>query len=266
MFERYGDGHPATAPHALYSGTKTFWGILAAVAAREGLLLLDEPLCETFPAWKIDPWKRRVTVRLLLNMTSGIGFGGLGNAVPTFAQSLETELKSEPGTRFTYSGIPLQVFGALLERKLAARKQTPHVYLAESILDPLGIKVGNWRKLKDGTQPLPTGAFLSAPNWATYGEFLRTRARVDYPECFTGSTVNPRYGLGIWLQPVADPSDVAYASGSGGQALYTVPSQTATIVHFGQSASYRHDAFLRRLFGDPAKPGRPAARRERSTR
>jgi CubicO group peptidase (beta-lactamase class C family) len=189
----------------------------------------------------------------LLNLTSGIGFGGLGNAVPTYEQSLATELKTEPGTRFTYSGIPLQVFGALFARKLAARKQTPHAFLAERVLDPLGIRVGKWRTLKDGTQPLPTGAFLSAREWAKYGEFLRTAARAAYPDCFAGSAANPHYGLGLWLDPLGDALPIAHASGSGGQALYTIPSEGLTIVHFGQSASYRHDAFLRRLLELPKK-------------
>jgi CubicO group peptidase (beta-lactamase class C family) len=246
VFERYGDGHGPAVPHALYSGTKSFWGVAAAAASRDGLLLLDEPVAATFPAWETDPWKRRVTLRQLLNLTSGIGFGGLGNAVPTYEQSLETVLKNEPGTRFTYGGIPLQVFGAVLERKLASRKQSPHEYLDDRILNPLGVRVAKWRALKDGRQPLPTGAFLTAREWAKYGEYLRTTARTDFPECFEGSEINPRYGLGVWLHPVEAPPDVAHASGSGGQALYTIPSTRTTIVHFGQSGSWRHEAFLRR--------------------
>jgi CubicO group peptidase (beta-lactamase class C family) len=189
-----------------------------------------------------------VTLRQLLNLTSGIGFGGLGSAVPTYERALATELKDEPGTRFTYGGIPLQVFGAILARKLEPRGRTPYAYLAERVLDPLDIRVDRWRSLKDGTQPLPTGAFLQAREWAKYGEFLRTRARTEYPECFEGSTVNPNYGLGLRLNPLEDPPDIAYASGSGGQALYAIPSENATVVHFGESGSFKHEAFLRRLF------------------
>jgi CubicO group peptidase (beta-lactamase class C family) len=39
-----------------------------------------------------------------------------------------------------------------------------------------------------------------------------------------------------------------YASGSGGQALYVVPSANAVVVKFGNASSYKHDAFLKRLF------------------
>jgi hypothetical protein len=44
------------------------------------------------------------------------------------------------------------------------------------------------------------------------------------------------------------PQDLVYASGSGGQALYVVPSLELTIVHFGASASFRHETFFKHLF------------------
>ncbi len=40
--ERYDGGFAANDAHALYSGTKSFWGITAAIAQRERLLSLDE--------------------------------------------------------------------------------------------------------------------------------------------------------------------------------------------------------------------------------
>ena len=44
VFERYGGGYDAAKPHALYSGTKSFWGLLASAAQDDGLLDLDEPV------------------------------------------------------------------------------------------------------------------------------------------------------------------------------------------------------------------------------
>src|ERR1700687_4739589 len=85
--EAYGEGYDASTPHALYSGTKSFWGVAAVTAAREGILQLDDRVADTFPEWNVDKWKRRVTLRHLLGLTSGIGFGGLGSAVPTYARA-----------------------------------------------------------------------------------------------------------------------------------------------------------------------------------
>ncbi len=246
----YGEGFDAGKAHALYSGTKSFWGVAALYAQRDEILHLDEPVAETIESWRDDPWKRRVTPRMLLSLTSGFGFGGLGSAVPVYERALAMALKSEPGTAFTYGGIPLQVFGAVLARRLAG--PSPHEYLRERVLEPAGVAVASWRTLADGTQPLPTGAFLTAENWLAYGRFV-LRERAALAECFQGSSANARYGLGWWLGAKGAPPDLFYASGSGGQALYAIASLDLVAVHFGKSASYKHEAFLTRMCGRGAR-------------
>jgi CubicO group peptidase (beta-lactamase class C family) len=95
---------------------------------------------------------------------------------------------------------------------------------------------------------LPTGASLSIRDWLAYGRFVIAQ-RNSLAACFEGSPVNARYGLGWWLGARAAPPDLVYASGSAGQALYLVPSSGLMIARFGKSASYRHEAFLKRFFG-----------------
>lgn len=247
LAEVYDNGGGTGVAQPLYSGTKSFWGVAALCAANEGLIALDEPVAETLTQWKADPWKRRVTPRMLLSLTAGFGFGGLGASVPVYERALAMDLKAEPGSTFTYGGIQLQVFGALFECKLAPLGLTPHQYLMQRILDPSGVRIAAWRTLADGTQPLPTGASLTARDWLAYGHYvLEERAR--FAECFAGSKANPRYGLGWWLGAAGAPDDLFYASGAAGQALYVVPSMDTIAVRFGKSNSYKHDAFLKRLF------------------
>ena len=261
MFERYAAGYDAATPHALYSGTKSFWGVAAVAAAQDGLLDLDEPVARTFPGWG-EGERAAVTLRMLLQLTSGIGFGGLGASVPPYEKALQTPLKTPPGERFTYGGIPLQVFGAVLERKLAGRAASAHEYLRERILEPIGMAVDSWRTLRDGRSPLPTGAFVGAHDWSLFGRLVRDGGMwrgtpvVQAPvlaQCFRGSAANPRYGLCWWLSPLADVPDLLYASGAGGQALYVLPSASAVVVKFGASSSYRHETFLARLLGGRAR-------------
>jgi CubicO group peptidase (beta-lactamase class C family) len=255
LAQEYGDGFDAQTPHPLYSGTKSFWGVAALYARADGLLELDETIADTIASWREDPWKRRVTVRMLLSLTAGFGFGGLGASVPPYESALAMPLKAEPGSRFVYGGIPLQVFGAFFARKLGERGITPHHYLRERVLDPAGVAIASWRKLPDGTQPLPTGASLSAASWIAYGRFIIMN-RAALAPCFEGSSANARYGLGWWLGARGAPPDLAYASGSAGQALYLVPSLDLAVAHFGRSSSYRHEAFMKRLFGEVSKRGR----------
>jgi len=245
--EVYDNGGAAGTAQPLYSGTKSFWGVAALQAQSEGLLDLDEPVAATIPAWGADPWKRRVTPRMLLSLTAGFGFGGLGSSVPLYERALAMDLKNEPGTTFAYGGIQLQVFGALFARKLEPLALTPHQYLAQRVLDPAGVRVASWRSLADGTQPLPTGASLAARDWLAYARYV-LRERERFAACFEGTKANPRYGLGWWLGAAGVPADLFYASGAGGQALYVAPALDTIAVRFGKSNSYKHEAFLKRLF------------------
>ncbi|HTV74827.1 MAG TPA: serine hydrolase [Candidatus Acidoferrales bacterium] len=255
VYERYGDGYDRERAHALYSGTKSFWGVTALAAQQDGILDLDERAAQTLTEWRDQERKREVTIRQLLQLSAGFGFGGLGNAVPTYDIALHTPLRDAPGTHFTYGGIPLQVFGALLTRKLASRGLTPHAYLQQRLLTPLGITVGDWRTLKDGTHPLPTGAQLSAAAWLRYGRFLAGYGCLEDRRlderlmrlCWEPSAANPRYGLAFWLDPTGRIPGLLYASGAGGQALYVIPSVSLVVVHFGKSTSFRHETFLRHL-------------------
>ena len=233
LLESYDAGFDDATPHPLFSGTKSFWGVTAVIASRERLLSLDDPV-----------W-RGASVRELLTLTAGVPFGGMGSAVPPYEKALASEQRNAPGEKFTYGGIPLQIFGAIFAENLKPLGMTPHEYLHARILKPNRVSVASWRTLKDGTHPLPTGAFLTARNWARYGEFVAANAS-EYAECFRGTQANPRYGLCWWLAPAGAPPDLVYASGSGGQAMYVVPSQNLVIVRFGNGGSFNHEVFLRR--------------------
>ncbi len=243
LAQEYGDGFEREMPHPLYSGTKSFWGVAAVYASADGLLALDEPVAETIASWR-EAAKRHVTIRMLLSLTAGFAFGGLGAGVPTYERALATPLRDEPGTRFTYGGIPLQIFGAVLARKLASQRLSPHEYLQERVLDRAGVRIANWRRLRDGTRPLPTGASLRVDDWLAYGRFVIAQ-RAELGACFEGSLANARYGLGWWL---GARGGIVYASGSAGQALYLAPALGVAVVHFGKSSSYRHESFLERVF------------------
>jgi CubicO group peptidase (beta-lactamase class C family) len=234
VHETYENGFTSKMPHALYSGTKSFWGIAALEAQADGLLDLD------------DRVKDGMTVRMLLNLTAGYGFGGLGSAVPTFERALEIVPKNPPATAFTYGGIPLQVFGWYFTSRLRDRKQTPHEYLQEKVLEPAGVEIASWRTLKDGTHPLPTGAQLTGRNWLAYGTYVLAH-RTRYAQALSGSACNARYGLGWWLGGPKLPDDLFYASGAGGQGMYVVPSLEVVAVRFGNGSPPSHPATVKNI-------------------
>lgn len=64
-------GQSVETPYELWSGTKSFVGILAAAAVQDGLLELDELAADTLTEWAADPLRSRVTLRQILWMVEG---------------------------------------------------------------------------------------------------------------------------------------------------------------------------------------------------
>lgn len=262
VFEDYANGGSAASARELASGTKSFSGVMAAAAVKDGLLALDERVSDTLPEWRSDPRKRKVTVRQLLSLTSGVKTGGERGRVPAYADALAAPFVDEPGTRFSYGAVPFQLFGEVMRRKLAPRGEGPLDYLRRRVLDPIGLAVGRWRRGLDGQPQLPSGAALTARDWAKLGELVRLGGRWNGAElldpraldaCFEGTAANPRYGLSWWLNRPIDrhlalripvlrrnaaslegvpgvPADLVFAAGAGDQRLYVSRTRGLVVV------------------------------------
>lgn len=246
VFEEYPNGGAATRATELASGTKSFAGVLALCAVEDGLLTLEEKVSETLTEWREDPGRREITIRQLLTLTSGIPGGESAlktGRVPTYAEAVQVKAVAAPGEAFSYGPNPFQVFGETLRRKLAAKEETVERYLARKILEPLGIKPRRWTTPVAGQPNVPSGAALTARDWAKFGEAVRRGGKGMLPpgkiaECFRGTKANPGYGLTWWLPGVAPygatvkrriaggamPKDIWMAAGAGGQRLVVIPS------------------------------------------
>lgn len=215
LFEDYTDGAEPDRPHRLASGTKTFWGLLAVAAAQDGLLDLDEPVSNTLEEWRTDPRKSRITVRQLLNFTSGLdpavqALQGQPKSGDKFDQAIRLPAVAEPGQVFAYGPSHLFAFGAWLKRKLAlaGRDSDPLAYLHQRLLDPIGLKIGHWMRDAAGNPIMPSGAQVAPHEWIKLGELIANdgywqgRQLIDaryLNQIFQGSSANPAYGLTIWL-------------------------------------------------------------------
>jgi CubicO group peptidase (beta-lactamase class C family) len=250
-----GEGAPDKGME-IASGTKSFSGIMLAAAVQDGLIKLDEPVSATITEWRDDPIKAKVTIRELLNLTSGLR-SRVGPA-PSFADAIQLPFTAAPGAAFQYGPGAFQVFGEVMRRKLAAAGQDPdpYAYLSRRILAPIGLNPNNWRRhASSGDILLAQGAILTVREWVKFGELVRAggrhkgRALVDgatFRAQFGGSTPNPAYGVTWWLPnatPAADvvtatvdiqkdpglPRDLVLAAGAGDQRLFVVPSQGLAI-------------------------------------
>lgn len=265
VVEEYANGYIASKPHTLGSGTKSLIGIMAITAVQDRLLKLDEPVANTITEWQKHPLRSKITVRQLLTLTSGISGGKLGE-VPTFAEAIQAPLTLTPGKGFQYGPIPFQIFGELMRRKLAVRRESPVTYLKRKVFAPIELRVSAWTLGADGNPNLPLGASLTARDWARLGRLLERQGRWSgkkvldkklIKQCYEGSEANPGYGLSFWLNTPGlspfnkpehflspAPEDTVMAAGADGQRLYVIPSRKLVIVRFGTGNQFDDNAFL----------------------
>jgi CubicO group peptidase (beta-lactamase class C family) len=288
VFEHYANGGSADSRCKIFSGTKSFWGVAALRAVRDGLIKLDDRAADTITEWKADPRKSQITIRELLNQTDGI------EPAPHLhsesirdrnAAAIQLPLVAAPGSAFAYGPSHLQIFAELLRRKLNGRSTIS--YLEENVLSPLGLTSLDFKKDGRGN-PLPASGFeLRAREWARLGELLLGHGNYHgkqivpanlLGQVFTGSSANPSYGLTFWLNRQAPhareidvekeldlkwqrahwidicfcsaaPPDLVVALGSNYQRLFVIPSLNALIVRQGMSAKFSDAYFLRLVLG-----------------
>jgi CubicO group peptidase (beta-lactamase class C family) len=187
--------------------TRTLFGAasmskpLTAVAVlklvEEGKIELDADVNQYLKRWKIPEnaftSEKKVTVRELLNHTSGIGthngaFYDPGQPVPTLLQLLDGEkpattppirVEAVPGTKFAYANGGYLVLELLLEDVTG---ETFAHFMKHAVLDPIGMKestfdaqlLSNWASRaangywEDGKTGVTPGKFVE-PNLAAGG-------------------------------------------------------------------------------------------------
>jgi CubicO group peptidase (beta-lactamase class C family) len=149
----------------IYSMTKTVTTVAVLMLMEEGKLALDDPLEKHLPefsgmqvyaagtarAAQLRPAKRKITLHQLLTHTAGFATGGEGQAqanrlleradlrgsddLAEFARRLSrVPLAEEPGTRFNYDGIQLEILSRVVE---VASGQRFDAFLQQRIFDPL---------------------------------------------------------------------------------------------------------------------------------
>ncbi|GAB3811928.1 serine hydrolase domain-containing protein [Kribbella italica] len=143
-----GDGKPVTAstPFLWGSVSKPVTATLAMTLAKSGELRLDAPVVSYLPAFRLkEPGAERITVRQLLNQTSGIPtsltltdqFDPGRRPLATIPDFATISAVSEPGAEHHYSSLNYLALSAVIEQ--VTGKPFADV-LRTRLLEPLGMK------------------------------------------------------------------------------------------------------------------------------
>ncbi|WP_024891672.1 serine hydrolase domain-containing protein [Luteimonas huabeiensis] len=210
LFER---GSADPEPIELMSATKSVVALGIGLLLADGLLeSLDAPVATWFPEWR-QGRKREITVRMLLDHTSGLQNAPNAGAeiypAPDVVQlALAAELDAAPGETFSYNNKATNLLAGVVAR---ASGRPLDVYLGERLFAPLGIRPGAWYRDEAGNPHAMAGLPLTARDAARLGQLLLDDGRLPdgtrlLPEGFVEALWRPgprsdQVGLLWWRVP-----------------------------------------------------------------
>lgn len=132
-------------PFETRSVTKSFVSLAVGLLLQEGRIpSIDTPVYYFFPEWN-QGYKKEITIRHLLNHTSGLQIEGNGAEFYRFPDAVKMALASEletiPGTHFQYNNKAVNLLAGIVDK---AAKTNIHHYLKCRLFFPLGILTDTW--------------------------------------------------------------------------------------------------------------------------
>lgn len=205
-------GAPA-GPIEMMSSTKSLIGLAVGRLVTQGKLKsIDEPVSDFYPEWKQGN-KAKITVRMLLNHTSGMQNVPMAPveiypAPDAYQLALAAELSDPPGTKFSYNNKAMNLIGGVIEK---ASGKPMDVYIADELLTPMGIKAAPWNpenRDKAGHPMAMAGWMSTAQDAAKIGQLVLDNGRwqgkqlidADYIKQMVGQStpLTTGYGLLWW--------------------------------------------------------------------
>ena len=255
--------HPyynGTGMHSMQSVTKTTSSVIVGIAVTRGdfKASLDTPLLHYFDVAKVknvDDRKRRITLRHVLTMTSGLEWNeevayddpkndaDLMEATDDWVQYvIDKPMAKEPGTTFNYTSGGSELLAYIFQKETG---QDIEKYGEKYLFGPLGM--GHyWKRSPLGVVDTEGGLFLSGLDLGKLGYLYLHDGVWDGKQVvskeWVKASVTPfidaeegfKYGYKWWLLPQGS-GYVWMARGFGGQRLMVFPEKDLILTFTGWS-------------------------------
>jgi CubicO group peptidase (beta-lactamase class C family) len=256
QYEKYFKGYDKESIVPSFSMAKTITSILIGCAIDEGLIKsVDEPITNYVPELKKNEFDK-VTIKHLLQMTSGIKFNEsylspFGDAASFYYGTNlrkkigKMKLKTDPGKKFEYVSGNTQLLGLVLERSL--KEKTITSYLQEKIWTPLEMEYdASWSidRKNNGLEKTFCCLNASTRDFAKIGRLYKNKGNWNGKQIVSQKWVEESTKLDTsegsanfyqyqWWLPT--PNEDFMAEGFLGQFIYVNPKKDLIIVRLGKN-------------------------------
>lgn len=262
LFEKYWRDYTDSTMSNSFSMAKSFVGMLIGIAVDEGYIeSLDQKVGDFLPEFS-EGLNAKLTIRNLLQMSSGIPFGESYSspfgfmAKAYYGKQLEEEtmkfkVESEPGSMWIYEGGNSVLLGLILKK---ATGKTPSLYFQEKIWSCIGAEHNAHWNLdhEGGLEKTFSGFYATARDYARIGKLFEhdgvwnadTLIQPGFVEealtpCYIPDPKGEKcfwYGYHWWLGTHND--DFFFSCrGLRGQYIAVIPSQKIIVVRLGHNHS-----------------------------
>jgi CubicO group peptidase (beta-lactamase class C family) len=279
VFEEYYGIYNVNRLHDLASVTKSILSLLVGMAFDHGFLTdINQPVADFFPEYAnifdADSAKRKITIRHLLTMSSGLQWDEWSYSYTSSMNSyyqmqrsadwlkfvLQRPLINEPGSLFTYNSGGSMLLGAIIKN---ACDMYADQWAQILLFEPLAITAFQWDKNSAGLIHTGGGLHLRPRDLAKIGYLVLKRGKWNDVQLVSESWIDSstavsiniwpgvNYGFQWWLRELPEqegftsaPNDIIYGLGYAGQYLFIIPRLDMVMLVHSQNLGERESAPL----------------------
>jgi CubicO group peptidase (beta-lactamase class C family) len=262
--ERYAPGFNKDTRFLGWSASKSVTAALIGTLIADGKLAMDAPA--PVPEWKGDDPRAKITLRQLLNMSSGLEFyepydPGSDSTNMLFQQhdmgayGASKRLAHAPGTFWSYSSGTANLLSRIVFQKTGGTLASYEAYARAHLFDPAGIASAMFEPDETGNFVGSSYLYMTARDWARFGLLIANRGAINghqvLPASFVEFMCTPapaaplkQYGGQFWLNGLSEknrkvrefphlPADMCAAEGHNDEFVAVFSSRKAVIVRLG---------------------------------
>jgi len=244
-----------------HSLCKTITALAIGMAIDEGYFKLNDNVYELLKGKRrfyTSGGMKRLTVKHLLTMTSGVNFKEANIvSTPNWSEAfLSSDFTFAPGERFEYNSMNTYMLAVIIYHTTG---KTLMEFLEPRLFVPLGIHNVSWEKGPEGVEKAGWGMYIAIEDlgkigqlvlqlgeWNVQGEVVRLVSRAwmqDMLKPQIRTSFAQSYGYQIWV----DPGGRYYCfSGLFGQMIYVNPEyQFVVVVTAGNDSVFNNEALIK---------------------